>query len=230
MKRFDWHSSPFPPKVLISPASVSKPSSFTLKQIRYFQIELDPVTGTATIGLGDVVTATADNCPGESAALDTTAVSCADAVGADLTVVATVTDASARTGMCSASVAVADVTFPVAVCQVRARPRSVRTRHWLTVGLSICNYRLIAPGKLIFSFSILFLRQIMNLSSRMLPSTWMVGRARRRLPALPHSTAAPPTFAPWLALQRPRQPFPAATFHRSRALLVRVEISCSYSR
>ncbi|WP_339832618.1 proprotein convertase P-domain-containing protein, partial [uncultured Altibacter sp.] len=78
-------------------------------------IELDPVTGTASITAADIDNGSSDNCGIVSSTVTPNMFTCSN-VG-DNTVTLTVTDAQGNSTMCTAIVTVEDNTAPVIVCQ-----------------------------------------------------------------------------------------------------------------
>jgi subtilisin-like proprotein convertase family protein len=77
-------------------------------------IDLDPVTGTATITAADLDNGSMDNCAIASMTLDVSTFDCSN-VGAN-TVTMTVTDTAGRTATCTSTVTVQDVTAPEVFC------------------------------------------------------------------------------------------------------------------
>ncbi len=77
-------------------------------------VDLDPVTGLATINSADVDNGSSDNCGIASITLSKSSFGCAD-IG-DNTVTVTVTDNSGNTGTCTSTVTVQDVTAPEITC------------------------------------------------------------------------------------------------------------------
>ncbi|WP_201770360.1 proprotein convertase P-domain-containing protein, partial [Altibacter lentus] len=78
-------------------------------------VELDPVTGTASITAADIDNGSSDNCGIVSSTVSPNMFTCSN-VG-DNTVTLTVTDAQGNSTMCTAIVTVEDNTAPVIVCQ-----------------------------------------------------------------------------------------------------------------
>ena len=78
-------------------------------------IQLDPVSGIATIDPADIDGGSSDNCGIASLSASQTSFDCSD-VG-DNTVTLTITDTSGVVSTCVATVTVEDVTAPLAVCQ-----------------------------------------------------------------------------------------------------------------
>jgi subtilisin-like proprotein convertase family protein len=77
-------------------------------------IDLDPVTGTATITAADLDNGSTDNCAIATRTLDVSSFDCSN-VGAN-TVTMTVTDTAGRTSTCTSTVTVQDVTAPEVFC------------------------------------------------------------------------------------------------------------------
>ncbi len=76
--------------------------------------------GVATIANGDIVTASSDNCPGATIALDKYSFDCSEVTavtGNTITVTATITDASGNTESCATVVTVIDNLPPTPDCQ-----------------------------------------------------------------------------------------------------------------
>jgi len=68
-------------------------------------------TGNVTINADDIITSTADNCPGETRTIDITSFDCADKPG-PVIVTATVTDESGNSSTCTTSVTLEDNVAP----------------------------------------------------------------------------------------------------------------------
>ncbi|AFL81539.1 regulatory P domain of subtilisin-like proprotein convertases [Aequorivita sublithincola DSM 14238] len=77
-------------------------------------VDIDPITGMATIAAADVDNGSMDNCGSVTLALDITTFDCS-MTGAN-TVVLTVTDNSGNIATCTSTVTVQDVTAPVITC------------------------------------------------------------------------------------------------------------------
>ncbi len=77
-------------------------------------VELDPITGTASIAPEDIDNGSSDNCSTVTLELNQTSFDCSD-IGAN-TVTLTVTDESGNSATCTATVTVEDTTAPTITC------------------------------------------------------------------------------------------------------------------